>query len=246
MKHSIIIPAHNEGGTIEAHLGEFMSSLSAETREVLLEIIIVENGSTDDTLQAAERLAEAYPGLIRVMALARGSYGEAIRQGMLAAKGSHLSILECDFLDPEFVRASIDLFALGKSQFIVASKRHPSSVDRRPYKRRLLTLLFNTLLRLTTGYPGTDTHGLKSIDTALAQRLCSAACTTDEVFQTEIVLLAWRWGFRVVELPIRIRERRPAPVSIRRRFPMVAGAVWQLRHSLRRFPAQGRLAEGVA
>jgi glycosyltransferase involved in cell wall biosynthesis len=239
MTYSIVIPAHNEEQTIESHVEGFILVLPAKVREVLVEIIIVENGSREGTLKAAERLASRHPGLVRVLSQARGSYGEAIKAGMMAACGSHLSILECDFLDAGFVASSIEKFALNGSPLIVASKRHPRSIDRRPLKRRLLTLGFNAILRLTTGYPGSDTHGLKSIETKLAQRLCNAATTTDEVFQTEIVLLAWRWGVEIEELPIEVQERRPAPVSVRSRLPMVLRTVGQLRRSLRRFP--GRL-----
>ena len=108
---------------------------------------------------------------MRVLSNERGSYGEAIKRGMMESEGTHLSILECDFLDAEFVAASVDLFEKEHARFIVASKRHPDSVDNRPLKRRILTLIFNRILNLFTGYPGTDTHGLKSIETTLAKQL---------------------------------------------------------------------------
>lgn len=241
MTYTVVIPAHNEGETIESHVEEFLSALPEAVRRVLLEVIIVENGSTDRTLEAVERLATRHPGLVRALTLARGSYGEAVKLGMMAARGSHLSILECDFLDAGFVASSIDLFAAGASPLILASKRHPLSIDRRPFKRRVLTLAFNMIIRLSTGYPGTDTHGLKSIETELAQRLCRAATTTDEIFQTEIVLVAWRWGVLIEELPITIEERRPAPVTVSRRVPMILRTVEQLRGSLRRFPKAPKL-----
>jgi hypothetical protein len=85
------------------------------------------------------------------------------------------------------------------------------------------------------GYPGSDTHGLKSIETNLAKRLCELAQTTDEIFQTELVLLAWKNGVTIEELPIRIEEHRATPVSIMRRVPMVLDLLSQLRSSMRRF-----------
>jgi glycosyltransferase involved in cell wall biosynthesis len=236
MKFSIVIPAHNEEKTIELHVDEFISKLPAAVRAPLMEMIIVENGSKDGTLAAIQRLTERYPGFVRLLSLARASYGEAIKHGMMAARGSHLSILECDFLDAEFLSSSMLCFSSGKAPLILASKRHPRSLDRRPFKRRFLTLFFNLIIRASTGYPGTDTHGLKSLETALARRLCSAAMTSDEIFQTEIVLLAWRWGIPIEELPIVIEEKRAAPVSIRRRLPMVMRTVDELRRSLKRFP----------
>jgi hypothetical protein len=233
---SIIIPAHNEGETLEANVEGFLSSLPAAARSTVIEIIIVENGSKDATLAVSQKLADRHRGLVRCLSLARGSYGEAIKAGMMAAIGSHLTILECDFLDVNFVCSSITTVQQNAAPFIVASKRHSQSTDRRPLKRRIFTLLFNLILNVTTGYPGKDTHGLKCIESGLAKRLCQSSITTDEVFQTEIVLLAWRWGVPIKEVPVVIEEIRASPVSVRRRLPMVLRLVSDLRRSLARFP----------
>lgn len=236
MKYSIVIPAHNEEENIGPFASRFIDDLTTRMADVEFEFIIVENGSTDHTLEAVRRLEAKYPQWIRVFSNERGSYGEAIKRGMLESNGAYLSILECDLLDAKFVAKSVELFRADETRFIVASKRHPESLDCRPLKRRILTRLFNTIIKVCLGYPGSDTHGLKSIEKQLAKRLCELALTTDEIFQTEIVLIAWRVGEDIVELPIHIEEVRAATVSIRRRFPMVIDLVRQLRRSLKRFP----------
>jgi len=233
MEYSIVIPAHNEAVHLEPFVASFLDSFP---REVLpSEIVLVENGSTDGTLEACYRLQRTYPKQIRVLSIGRASYGEAIKQGMLQSRGTHISILECDCLSSDFVHDSIRLFQTRKARFIVASKRHPDSVDERPWKRRMLTVLYNALLQGIFGYPGTDTHGLKSIEAGCAKQLCQLAITSDEVFQTEIVLLAWRLGVQIYERPIRIRETRPAPVAVFKRVPKVWDTVRHLRRSLSRF-----------
>jgi len=238
MNLSIVLPAHNEATTLEAALTSFLRELPADVSAALLEVILVENGSTDGTLEVCRRLEAAFPQVVRVCTLPRGSYGEAIKKGMLESRGTHLSILECDFLYSRFVSASLAIFREDRALLVVGSKRHPQAVDRRPFKRRLLTALYNlVLLRLCIGYPGTDTHGLKSLESALAKRLCELAITTDEVFQTEIVLLAWRLGARIEEIPIRIQETRRAAVTVVRRIPKVLHTVRQLRRSIGRFSA---------
>ncbi|HWY60250.1 MAG TPA: glycosyltransferase family 2 protein [Terriglobales bacterium] len=237
MDWSVVIPAHNEAANLEACVAQFIQSLPSDVVEVLMEIVIVENGSTDGTLEACHRAQQRFPKLIRVCAIPRGSYGEAIKKGMLESRGTHISILECDFLDPGFVSASLAIFRANRAQFVVGSKRHPQSVDRRPLKRRILTLLYNyVFLRLLIGYSGSDTHGLKSIETPVAKRLCEIAITTDEVFQTEIVLLAWRLGIKIEEIPIKILEIRNPSVTVFRRIPKVLKTVRDLQGSLVRFP----------
>jgi glycosyltransferase involved in cell wall biosynthesis len=237
MQYSIVIPAHNEASNLAPHVTSFITELPPAIAKVLKEIIIVENGSTDETLDVCRSLAQQFPSLVKVVTIPRGSYGEAIKQGMLESRGTHLSILECDFMDSDFVARSIAMFRSGSAQLIVGSKRHSESVDRRPLKRRALTALYNViLLRLFIGYPGTDTHGLKSIEAECARGLCKAALTTDEVFQTEIVLLAWRLGITINEIPVDISEIRTAPVTVLRRVPKVLDTVRQLKKSLQRFP----------
>jgi glycosyltransferase involved in cell wall biosynthesis len=244
MQYTVIVPAHNEASHLEEFVTQFVESLPVALAAVLQEIIIVENGSTDTTLQVCRRLEQQFPDLIKSVTIRRGSYGEAIKRGMMEAKGTHLSILECDYLDSSFVMKSIALFRAGKTDLIVGSKRHPESKDCRPFKRRALTLLYNLVfLRFFLGYPGTDTHGLKSIEAGCAKNLCRMALTTDEVFQTEIVLLAWRLGIKIDEIPVDISELRPAPVKIVRRVPKVLNTVWELKRSLNRFPTQDRQVE---
>lgn len=235
MKYSIIIPVHNEGDNIGPFMTGFIKDLPKVISDVLVEIILVENGSRDNTLSACKDLKEKYPNLIRVLSLEHGSYGEAIKRGMLESRGTHLSILECDFLDAEFVVKSIELFKVESHSFVIASKRHQDSVDERPLKRRLLTLGFNLFLTAFFRYPGTDTHGLKSIQSNLAKRLCALAETTDEIFQTEIVLIAWKLGEKIKEIPIYVKESRPMVVSISRRLTKVMNIVLALHKSLTRF-----------
>jgi len=236
MKFSVVIPVHNEGRHIEAGISRFIQTLPGDVAAVLMEIVLVENGSRDDTYDACCRSQEMFPNLVRVCRIPRGSYGEAIKKGMLESRGSHVCILECDLLESTFLAASMNVFRADRAQFVVGSKRHPHSLDGRPLKRRVLTALYNFMfLRVMIGYPGTDTHGLKAIETAVAKRLCELAVTTDEIFQTEIVLLAWRLGVRIEEVPIRILEMRNPSVTVIRRVPKVLHTVRELKKSLARF-----------
>jgi glycosyltransferase involved in cell wall biosynthesis len=232
---SVVVPVHNEGAHLEEFLAAFragLGGLEAKVREAL----IIENGSTDDTFEAGGRAAEAWPGIVRVLRVSRASYGEAVKQGILEAKGDAIGILECDALDSNFLGRSLALIEGGEADLVVASKRHPGSVDRRPLKRRVLTRVYNVVLRLVFAFPGTDSHGLKTFRAGPAKELCRISQTGDEVFQTELVLLAYRLGYRVKELPFSILERRAAPISVSRRLPKVLRTIRDLKRSLARYP----------
>ena len=125
------MPVHNEALQLERLVTGFLTALPPDVHSVLGELLLIENGSTDSTLEVCRRLEAQWPGVVRTLSNARGSYGEAIKRGILECRGTHLSVLECDFLDVAFVQESIARFHQG-SEFIVGSKRHPRSVDERP------------------------------------------------------------------------------------------------------------------
>ena len=232
-KITIIIPVHNEEDNIVSFVERFIADIPSELKNIIHQILLVENGSTDKTLNQIQVLLDRYPQLIKFLTIKQGSYGEAIKKGILETITDHLIILELDFLDISFIEGSIKLFNQNK-KFIVASKQHPDSVDNRPLKRKFLTFIFNIILKIVFKYPGTDTHGLKAIETKLAKKLCNISLTSDEIFQTEIVFLAWKLGNKINELPIEISEKRSTPVSIIKRSPKLFSLIKELKRSLNR------------
>jgi glycosyltransferase involved in cell wall biosynthesis len=232
---SIVVPVHNEAENLQVLIGQFLDDLGS-SRQNVHEVLLMENGSTDNTLQVCKSLEQKWPGLVVAHKIPFPSYGEAVKQGIMSASGKVVCILECDAMDISFFVSSLVVFEENQADFVVGSKQHPESHDFRPLKRRILTNLFNRYLKIFFKFPGSDTHGLKVIRTDVAKTICGAAITGGEVFQTEIVLLAHRMGFKVLELPIHLSEVRDTKVSIRRRFPKVMSIIKELNKSLSRFP----------
>ena len=87
MQYSIVIPAHNEASNLETQVTSFIENLPNAVAEVLKEIIIVENGSTDGTLNVSRQIERKFPNLVKVITIPKGSYGEAIKTGMLDERG---------------------------------------------------------------------------------------------------------------------------------------------------------------
>lgn len=231
---SVVIPVHNEAVHLERLVEAFAQTLG-DARATVAEVLLIENGSRDGTAEAGQRLAQRYPGWVRVVRIERASYGEALKRGIQVAAAPWTAILECDFLDVGFLQRAREQLRTERALFAVGSKRHAQSADRRPLKRRVLTFVFNRILRVVFGFSGTDTHGLKLIRSDLARFLTGQCQTTDEVFQTELVLLAHRLGYKVVEVPVEIREARPTPFPILKRVPKVLKLVGEIRASLGRF-----------
>lgn len=242
MRFSVVIPVHNEAAHLEASTARFLDDLAARgLRDA--ELLLVENGSADATFEVCQTLERKFPGEVRALRLSEASYGEAVRRGIRAASGEAVFILECDALDPDFVVRALGTLGRNETDFVVGSKRHPESEDGRPWPRRLFTSLFNTALKIFFAFPGTDTHGFKALRAEFARDLVAKSVTGGESLQTELVLLAYRLGYRVSEAPVKLRETRGTPVPLLRRLPKVVRIVRDVRASLRRFPASGRGAE---
>ena len=116
---------------------------------------------------------------------------------------------------------------------VVGSKAARGAVDRRPLIRRVATRVHNGLLRLVLGFQGTDTHGLKAFRRERLAPVARACVVDRDVFASEFVVRAWRDGFRVLEIPIQLEEKRRPWINLLRRVPnvlrQVARLVWVIR-----------------
>ena len=221
---SIIVPIHNE----EAILAESISSLIEELDHSLncaYELILCENGSTDSTASIAENLSERYLK-IRVERLPLPSYGRALRQGIEAAQGRVIVIVNADFWDVDFtcqaMARELDYDVL------VASKNIAGAHDQRPWHRRAITVSFNLLLRLLFSYKGTDTHGLKALKAVTMKPLSLTCRTSAEVFDTELLIRTQRANLRLLEVPISIEEWRPSRYGLLKRIPRTMADLFTL------------------
>ena len=154
---SVVMPAHNESGYLDQSLKALTSAF--RDRDLAFELVVVENGSTDSTLADARTFAHDDD---RVVVLTRpvADYGEAMRAGVLAARGAVVVVFDVDYYDPEFVDAVLPrLRAADGPAIIVGSKRAPGTRDTRPWPRRVITAGFSSVLRIGFGLSVSDTHG---------------------------------------------------------------------------------------
>ena len=132
------MPAHNEAAYLETAVREVYEGLHACGRD--FELLVVENGSTDDTLEIARRLAGRYPN-VRVSSRPVANYGAALREGLMSARGEFVVTFDVDYYELRFVDLALALLEAGDEApvIVVASKRAPGSRDERPWPRRFVT-----------------------------------------------------------------------------------------------------------
>src|SRR5262249_37750179 len=135
------MPAHNEAAYLETAVREIHEGLRA--RGLDFELLVVENGSTDDTLEIARRLAGAYSD-VHVFSRPAANYGAALREGLTASRGEIVVTFDVDYYELPFVGQALALLEAGDDApaIVVASKRAAGSQDERPWPRRFVTAVF--------------------------------------------------------------------------------------------------------
>jgi glycosyltransferase involved in cell wall biosynthesis len=224
------MPAHNEAALLEPSVREVLAG--ARSRSLDFQVIVVENGSQDDTAAIAARLADEAPE-VRVRSLPRADYGLALRTGLLAAEGDLVVNFDVDYTDLGFLDAVLTRFdEPDPPAIVIGSKRAPGADDRRSWERRFVTWGFALVLRVGFGLRRSDTHGMKALDRETVLPIARACRSDGELFDTELIIRAERAGLRVEERPVTVTERRPSRSSIAHRAVRTAGGLVRLRLAL--------------
>jgi glycosyltransferase involved in cell wall biosynthesis len=182
-------------------------------RGVVYEIVLVENGSSDGTLQLA-RLLSAQIAQLRVIDLGQADYGAALAAGFAAARADIVVSFDVDYYDLAFFDASVPMIRAGQAAIVLASKRAPGAQDRRPLLRRILTTVFATIVRTTLHLKVRDAHGMKAVDKRAVASFAAACVMRGSLFDVELVVRATRAGLCLVEIPATVIERRPPRTSV--------------------------------
>ncbi|HTM19233.1 MAG TPA: glycosyltransferase family 2 protein [Kofleriaceae bacterium] len=227
---SIVIPVYNEEGILREAVQELSRRLDDTGWD--WEIILAENGSRDNTITLGEHLAAEDPR-VSIFHSDQANYGAALSAGILRARGELVICEEIDLCDTDFHKRAIDLLVHGDADMVVGSKTMKGSHDQRPMLRRVATRVINGMLRVAVGFKGTDTHGLKAFRRELLVPVVGECVVGKDLFASEFVIRAGRNGLRVVEIPVRIAEKRPPAINLTKRVPRVLGDLarltWQIR-----------------
>ena len=216
---SIVIPVYNEEAILHAAIVDLRERLRPFKWDY--EIVLAENGSRDRTLGIAAELAEKFPE-VRYFSFGMPNYGGALRKGILeVARGKIVICDEIDLCDADFHRRAVDILSTGNTDLVIGSKLVTGADDHRPMARHAASLFYNGLLRVTLGFQGTDTHGLKAFVRESLVPIARACIVDKDVFASEFVIRAYRAGLSIQEIPVRVMEKRPPSINLVKRVPNV-------------------------
>lgn len=198
---SIIIPAYNEERRLPGTLDEIHHFLSAQS--YAYEVLVVENGSSDRTLEIARAYQERFPYIKALHEDGRGK-GLAVRTGMLAAEGEYRFICDADLSMPI---AEVNRFIpplMPEADIVIASREAPGAVRyNEPEYRHLTGRMFSLVVRWLA-LPGLrDTQcGFKCFHAAVAEEVFPLQTIDGWTFDVEVLYIARRRGYKIVEIPI--------------------------------------------
>lgn len=224
---AVVVPVYNEADFVPVALPELIAA--AESVGAEFRILVVENGSTDDTSEIAKKVSAGKP--VTVISLPTADYGAAMRQGFLEAEADWIVNVDIDYFSADFFRTV--LAQPSDVDLVIGSKRDPESEDRRPPIRRVATRVFNLLLRGILASRVTDTHGMKGFRKRLVNDLVCDVRSTQDLFDTELVVRAERAGYSIAEVPVKVEELRTARSSLIRRAPRTVLGLLRMRRLLR-------------
>ncbi len=227
---SIVIPIYNEQAILHAAMVDLRERL--RPLHWSYEVILAENGSRDDTLSIAADLAKKYPE-VRFFSMGEPNYGGAMRRGIEIAKGEIVLCDEIDLCDTDFHRHAVAILQSGEVDMVVGSKLVRGADDDRPFLRHVASHAYNGLLRMTLGYRGTDTHGLKAFRREALLPVARECLVEKDVFASEFVIRAYRAGLRVREIPVRVVEKRQPSINLFKRVPNVLKSLGKLTWAIR-------------
>jgi glycosyltransferase involved in cell wall biosynthesis len=245
---SIVIPAYNEERRLGRALAQIRDYFCSKPGKVsAIEIIVVDDGSTDGTRLLAQQWAEQLPSL-RVLSNRRNrGKGYSVRHGMLEARGRIALFTDADLSAP-IPESEKLLAAIGAGCDVAIGSR---AIDRslitehQSRFREIAGIIFNRLVRLFTGLPFEDTQcGFK----AFVRERCRIVFEQQRIerfgFDPEVLFLAQRQGLRTAEVPVRWANDPATKVHVVRDSVLMFGDLIYLRWNslIGRYPRAARSA----
>lgn len=200
---SIVLPAYNEAARIGASLDRITDY--AQRHPWTVEVVVVNDGSTDNTADIVRQYGERYPWLRLIENPGNRGKGFSVRNGMLHARGDILLFSDADLSSPIEEADKLIAAIQGGADVAIGSRwvRKELQVVPQPLRRQVLGRLFNLALRLVLGLNFKDTQcGFKAFRRSAAELVFTQQQIETWGFDPELLYLARKANLRIVEVAV--------------------------------------------
>ncbi|MDP3732734.1 MAG: glycosyltransferase [Candidatus Omnitrophota bacterium] len=207
-KISIVMPAYNEAGHIVGSIEETVQAFKSFGYP--WELIVMDDGSSDNTYEAAMALSQKYPQLIVKKNPYNLGKGRAIKKAFHYVTGDYVLFLDADMdLHPIQFQTLFDIMGLDKADIVIGSKLHPNSRVNYPLQRKIISFVYYLLIKILFNLPCHDTQtGLKLFKTAVLRNVLPRVLVKKFAFDLEVLVNAHHLGYKIVEAPIILKPQR--------------------------------------
>ncbi|HET9494057.1 MAG TPA: dolichyl-phosphate beta-glucosyltransferase [Chloroflexia bacterium] len=214
---SVVIPMYNEAHRLRRSLPKLEGYF--RSRPYTVELVVVDDGSSDDTLELAREILAGHPNVNVIESKPNRGKGHAVKVGMLAARGEIVLFTDADLsTPPDEIEKFWEWFDKGYDVVIGSRKMKGAHIERhQPLWRENLGKVFTWLTnRIATRGISDITCGFKAFTHDAAQELFSRSIIDDWSFDAEVLFIAQQQGKRIKEVPVRWHDERGTKVRILR------------------------------
>ena len=224
---SVVIPVFNEEEIFLDSAKEIYNICKQVDQP--FEIIFSENGSSDNTVNLIQNFIDDKDSCFMIRNEI-ANYGLALKNGFKYAKNDLIISFDIDYFSQKFLEQSLKL----SDEFaaIVASKRMSESEDERTIVRKLATSTFVFILKILFQTSLSDTHGMKAIRRVNIQKEIHNVISTQDIFDTELLIRIEKSGYKILEVAAKVQEIRPSVSVIFTRIPRTLKSLFLLRLQL--------------
>ena len=201
---SVVVPAYNEENDLRNSISIIYKYLK-NLIDTKFEILIVENGSTDNTANIAKELEGEYTN-VKTFSLDTPSFGEAYRHGILQANNDMVTIYPVDLaFSLDFIGRAYRL--IEKYPIILGVRFHQKSEVDRPFIRTFISKIHTMLVNTLLGTRYNDVDCLKAFQTDIGKKLVKYTAADGPFIEVELVYLLTKSGLKFLEIPINHIEK---------------------------------------
>lgn len=206
----ITIPCYNEELVLEKTTFSILEYAKQNLSKYDWQIHIIDNNSKDTTWQVAQGLVKKYTGIVTAHQIPSPGRGVALREGWSQIKGFDIysymdADLATDLKDFQFLVSKVD----EGYDVVVGSRYLPHSDVQRTFRRKLFSKIYNILLKAVLKVDFQDAQcGFKAFSKQVVASLIPQTEDSGWFWDAELMILASRKGYKVLEVPVSWREVR--------------------------------------